>query len=317
MEALSTRPKAVDVQPWIGTIQIVIAAICWGTLGIFSTYLSQVGFSSWQITILRIVTAAIIAIAMLPKIWMDLTKLTLSQWVGLGLQSLIGVLGMTVCYLFAVLHVGAGTAVALLYTAPVFSLVFSHLLLDERITYKAALLAVVAVIGVGMTTMGGTTEGKLGIAVGLLSGVCYSLYGVLGKRAMHHKHSAPLVFFTSILFSAIVLLFIPTTYTTYYQLIGLPAISWIYVLGLSLVGTIAPFALYMKALEKLPATRASVFTIFEPLTAIFLAVLLLHQMLSGVQYIGVFLILLVALLNGLTNSTNVQLPRWFRRQKLS
>jgi drug/metabolite transporter (DMT)-like permease len=73
----------------------------------------------------------------------------------------------------------------------------------------------------------------------------------------------------------------------------------------------------MKALEKLPATRASVFTIFEPLTAIFLAVLLLHQMLSGIQYIGVFLILLVALLNGLTNSTNVQLPRWFRRQKLS
>ena len=317
MEVLKTRPIAVDVKPWIGTIQIVMAAICWGTLGIFSTYLSQLGFSSWQITILRIITAAIIAITMLPKIWKPLSRLTLGQWFGLGLQSLIGVLGMTVCYLFAVLHVGAGTAVALLYTAPVFSLIFSHLLLDERITYKAALLAVVAVIGVGMTTMGGTTEGNLGIAVGLLSGVCYSLYGVLGKRAMHHKHSAPLVFFTSILFSAIVLLFIPTTYTTYYQLIGLPAISWIYVLGLSLVGTIAPFALYMKALEKLPATRASVFTIFEPLTAIFLAVLLLHQVLAGIQYMGVFLILLVALLNGLTNSTNVQLPRWFRRQKLS
>ena len=317
MEASSTRAIAVDVQPWIGTIQIVMAAICWGTLGIFSTYLSQLGFSSWQITILRIVTAAIIAIAMLPKIWKPLSRLTLMQWFGLALQSLIGVLGMTVCYLFAVLHVGAGTAVALLYTAPVFSLVFSHLLLDERITYKAALLAVVAVIGVGMTTMGGNTEGKWGIAIGLLSGVCYSLYGVLGKRAMHHKHSAPLVFFTSILFSALILLFIPITYTTYYKLIQLPAVSWIYVLGLSLVGTVVPFALYMKALEKLPATRASVFTIFEPLTAIFLAVLLLHQMLSGIQYIGVFLILLVALLNGLTNSTNVQLPRWFRRQKLS
>ena len=312
METLSTRPIAIDVKPWIGIIQIVFAAICWGTLGIFSTYLSQVGFSSWQITILRIVTAAIIAIAMLPKIWMDLTKLTLSQWVGLGLQSLIGVLGMTVCYLFAVLHVGAGTAVALLYTAPVFSLVFSHLLLDERITYKAALLAVIAVIGVGMTTMGGSTEGVWGIAIGLLSGVCYSLYGVLGKRAMHHKHSAPLVFFTSILFSAIVLLFIPTTYTTYYQLIELPTISWIYVLGLSLVGTIAPFALYMKALEKLPATRASVFTIFEPLTAIFLAVLLLHQVLAGIQYMGIVLILLVALLNGLSNSFNITMPRWFR-----
>ena len=317
METLSTKPIVIEGKAWIGTMQIVMAAICWGTLGIFSTYLSQVGFSSWQITILRIVTAAIIAIVMLPKIWTQLTKLTLGQWFGLGLQSLIGVLGMTVCYLFAVLHVGAGTAVALLYTAPIFSLIFSHILLDERVTRKAALLAVIAVIGVAMTTMGGNVEDKWGIAVGLLSGVCYSLYGVLGKRAMHHKHSAPLIFFTSILFSAIVLLFIPTTYTTYYELIQLPVISWIYVLGLSLVGTIAPFALYMKALEKLSATQASVFTIFEPLTAIFLAVLLLHQVLAGIQYIGIILILLVALLNGLSNSTNVHMPRWFSKQKLS
>ncbi|HCI30654.1 MAG TPA: hypothetical protein DFH98_03405, partial [Psychrobacter sp.] len=88
---MKTRPIAVDVKPWIGTIQIVMAAICWGTLGIFSTYLSQLGFSSWQITILRIITAAIIAITMLPKIWKPLSRLTLGQWFGLGLQSLIGV----------------------------------------------------------------------------------------------------------------------------------------------------------------------------------------------------------------------------------
>ncbi|MEN2750348.1 hypothetical protein AAIR29_01745 [Psychrobacter sp. FBL11] len=25
-------------QSWIGTIQIITAAVCWGTLGIFSTY---------------------------------------------------------------------------------------------------------------------------------------------------------------------------------------------------------------------------------------------------------------------------------------
>lgn len=308
--AMTANPKS-----WIGTLQIITAAVCWGTLGIFSTFLYESGFNGLQIAILRIVTAAVLILVMLPKLWSQLVKLPAGQWLGLGLQSLIGVLGMTVCYVFAVIYVGAGTAVALLYTAPVFSLVFSHFLLKEHITKQSALLALLAVIGVGLTTAGSSNSANWGILLGLLSGVCYSLYGVLGKRAMHYSHAAPLVFFTSIISSAVVLLFVPATYETYAKLIQLPTITWWYALGLSLVGTVAPFLLYMKALEKLPATRASVFTIFEPLTALFLAMLLLQQALAPIQYFGVVLILLAALLNAVLNSTTTRVPRWLSRRK--
>ncbi|WLP93899.1 DMT family transporter [Psychrobacter sp. M13] len=302
-------------QSWIGTMQIITAAICWGTLGIFSTYLNQAGFSGWQITILRIVTAALLILVMLPKLWFYLRKLSPKQWGGLALQSLIGVLGMSLCYFFAVIYVGAGAAVALLYTAPVFSLLFSAIFLDESITRQSALLALVAVFGVGLTMLGDEAKLNWGVALGLLAGVCYSLYGVLGKRAMHYAHSAPLVFFTSIIISAGVLLLLPQTYHTYTKLLSLPVLTWGYALGLALIGTVVPFALYMKALEKLPASRASVFTIFEPLTAIALAILLLSQSLSAIQYLGVLLILLAALLNALLNGTSTRVPRWLQRRK--
>jgi len=301
-------------QSWIGTIQIISAAVCWGTLGIFSTYLNQLGFSGWQVTILRIVTAALIVLFMLPKLYPQLLKLSAKQWGGLALQSLIGVLGMSLCYFFAVSYVGAGAAVALLYTAPVFSLLFAAIFLNESITRQAALLALVAVFGVGLTMAGDGAQVNWGIGLGLLAGVCYSLYGVLGKRAMHYAHPAPLVFFTSIIISAGALLLLPETYRTYGQLSTLPLATWGYALGLSLIGTVVPFALYMKALEKLPATRASVFTIFEPLTAIALALLLLHQALSWIQYVGVLLILLAALLNAMLNGTTTRVPRWLRRR---
>ena len=296
-------------QSWIGTIQIITAAICWGTLGIFSTYLNQLGFSGWQITILRVVTAALLILVMLPKLWPKLLKLSLKQWGGLAIQSLIGVLSMSICYFFAVIYVGAGAAVALLYTAPVFSLLFSAVFLNESITRQSALLALVAVFGVGLTMLGDEAKLNWGVALGLLAGVCYSLYGVLGKRAMHYAHPAPLVFFTSIIISASVLLLLPETYKTYTKLLSLPLLSWGYALGLSLIGTVVPFALYMKALEKLPASRASVFTIFEPLTAIALAILLLNQSLSAIQYLGVLLILLAALFNALLNSTTTRVPQ--------
>jgi drug/metabolite transporter (DMT)-like permease len=154
-----------------------------------------------------------------------------------------------------------------------------------------------------------------GIGLGLLAEVCYSLYGVLGKRAMHYAHPAPLVFFTFIVISASVLLLLPETYHTYSKLLSLPVLSLGYALGLALIGTVVPFALYMKALEKLPASRASVFTIFEPLTAIALAILLLNQSLSLVQYLGVMLILLAALFNALLNGTTTRVPRWLRRRQ--
>ena len=56
----------------------------------------------------------------------------------------------------------------------------------------------------------------------------------------------------------------------------------------------------MTALNKLPATTASVFTIIEPLTAIILAIVLLGQPLLPLQMVGVALIIGATLANTLT-----------------
>ncbi|UTO05960.1 DMT family transporter [Moraxella sp. FZLJ2107] len=283
----------------IGSLQVILAGICWGTLGIFSTQLGDLGLTSFQITTLRIVTAGMIVLVLLPKLFTTFAAMPAKQWLGLIIQSLIGVLGMTLCYFYAVGQVGVSMAVALLYTAPVFSLVLARVILGERITAKSALLAIIAVIGVACLMAGDKFTINTGVAVGLLSGLCYSLYGILGKKAMGFNHSAQMVFFSSVAFSSLALLFLPQTFTTYQTVLTLPVQTWGLVLGLSLVGTIAPFLLYMNALQKLPATTASVFTIVEPLTAIILAVFLLHQPLSMMQLIGVVLIIGATLANAL------------------
>ena len=222
------------------------------------------------------------------------------EWLSLMTQSLIGVLGMTLCYFYAVSQVGVSMAVALLYTAPVFSLVLAKLILGEQISVKSALLAIIAVIGVACLMAGDKFSLNMGVIVGLLSGLCYSLYGILGKKTMSFNHSTQMVFFSSVAFSAITLLFLPQTFATYQTLSTLPIQAWAYVVGLSLVGTIAPFFLYMTALNKLPAATASVFTIIEPLTAIILAIVLLGQPLLPLQMVGVALIISATLANALT-----------------
>lgn len=283
----------------IGSLQVIVAAICWGTLGVFTTYLHQLGFDGVQIAILRIVTAAVMLLCLLPSLWSSIKNLSKGEIFQLSLQSLIGVLGMTVCYFIAVNFVGAGIAVSLLYTAPVFSLVLAFFLLKEHITTKSLILAIIAVLGVAMTTMSDSFKFNWGIVFGLLSGVCYSLYGILGKKALHKDYPPTLVFFSSVVISAIALLFLPMTYQTYAKVLSMPNVTWLWIMGLSLVGTIIPFFLYMSALHKLPATKASVFTVFEPFAAIVLSIVLLHQSLNSMQYIGMGLILLATLLNAI------------------
>ena len=283
----------------IGSLQVIAAGVCWGTLGIFSTQLGKLGFSSIDITILRVVTAGALVLALLPQLLPVFKRLSLKEWFGLALQSLIGVLGMTLCYFFAVQQVGVSMAVALLYTAPVFSLVLARVILGEKISLKAALLAVVAVIGVACLMLGDKFDLNIGVMIGLLSGLCYSLYGILGKKAMSYHHPANLVFFGSVAFSALALLLVPQTYQAYVTLFSLSNTSLLLVLGLSLLGTIVPFFLYMNALKKLSATKASVFTIVEPLTAIILATVLLQQPLKPLQMVGVTLIITATLMNAL------------------
>lgn len=299
LQTIQSTQRAPVAQEWLGILQVISAAVCWGSLGIFSTYLNQQGFSGLQITILRIVTAGILILIMLPKLWPDLKSISFKQYLGLASQSFIGILGMTLFYFFAVIQIGVGPAVALLYTAPLFSLVFSALLLGEKITRHSLMLVVLGFSGVALMVLDGKSSINWGIGLGLLSGLCYSLYGVLGKQAVKANHSPSLVFFTSILFSASLFIFVPETYTTYAQAMALSPITWVYIIGLSFIGTVLPFSLYMSALHKLSATRASTFTTFEPLTAILLAVILLNQSLTLLQYLGVSFIIIASLLNSL------------------
>lgn len=282
----------------IGMIQIIAGAACWGTLGILGITLKQLDFSSSEVAALRITLAFILLLPALPWLWPQLRRLRLHQLPMLALQSLIGMLGMSLCYFAAVSRIGPSLAVALLYTAPVWSLILARILLGEGITRQSAALAVVAAAGVAMTLSGGMQAHPTGILFGLGAGICYALYGVLGKRAMR-GHPPMLVFFTSIGFSALALWLLPDTHSALAKLSAQQAPAWLSAVGLSLVGTVAAFALFVKGLEKMPAARAAVFTVFEPLTAIALAALLLHERLGGWQYAGVVLILGAALFNAL------------------
>ena len=292
----------------LGMIQIIVAAVCWGSLGFLGTLMNRAGFSGLEVATVRIVLAAGLLVLALPYFLPFLRGMDLQKLPMLICQSLIGVLGMSLLYFAAVSRVGASLAVALLYTSPIWSLLFSRALLGEAITGKAALLTLVAAVGVGCTMAGGVTLDGTGIVIGLGSGICYALYGVLGKKAM--TGAPPMrVLFTSVCISAAALLLAPATHRTLSEFVSQDLSVWITAVSLALIGTIIAFGLFVKGLEKMPASKAAVFTVFEPFTAVLLASFLLGERLGWLQYLGVFLIIAVAALNATGGKKTVRFQR--------
>ena len=121
---------------WFGAMLVILGAIGWGSLGIASTQLSQLGLSNLSITGLRIVGSFGILLLLIPLFYESLTMLNRGHLPKLVLQSLLGMLGMTLCYFSAVQSVGPAVAVALLYTDPIWSVILSFFFLKEHLSFK-------------------------------------------------------------------------------------------------------------------------------------------------------------------------------------
>lgn len=282
----------------VGTLQILIAAALWGTMGVAGITLNKLQFTGMEIASIRLVGAACFLLLALPLFWPHLKTLTPKKIPFLILQSLLGMFILSASYFSAISLIGSALAVALLYTSPIWSLIFARIILGEGINKAGIILTLCAVTGVALTLSGDTKLSVLGLALGLTSGASYALYGVLGKRAMQANHHPMVVLFTSIIFSAIAFAFTPaflSAATKLHQNIGIQSLSTS--LYLVTFGTILPYFLFIRGLQKMPATSASIFTTTEPVVAIILAALLLGEILIWQQYFGIMLIIGAAFFN--------------------
>lgn len=163
---------------------IILAAVCWGIIGIFYRRLSACGFSPIQIVFIRVGVAALVMTLYLLAADRDKLKIRLrdSLWfVGTGMCSLVF---FNWCYFHAMDQSSLAVAAVLLYTAPAFVLLMSVLCFGERMSFRklAALLVVFAGIMLvsGVFEPGSAQLSLSGILFGLGSGFGYALYSILG-----------------------------------------------------------------------------------------------------------------------------------------
>ncbi len=259
---------------------IVSASILWGTIGVaFKIGLESGASYEWLIAG-RPLTAGLIALAVLAA-----RGLTPSRW-----SALIGLLALTplyVTYPLAVERIGAALSSVLLYTAPLWVVASSALVLGERLTAFKAVAVALGVGGVALISLPGglTSLEPLGLALGLASGVTYAAYIVLARLsqvrgARPEEASLGALAFTG---PAVYALLRPE---------GLPDLGDVpFILYLGVAATLLPYYLHVRGLSVVEAGRASIASLVEPIVAVALAVVLLGETLNPAQAAGSAMIL--------------------------
>jgi DME family drug/metabolite transporter len=277
----------------LGVLAVAVAASIWGTLGLFAKILYSQGVSFEALVAVRAFVGWVAVIGFLlarQGAWgLRVASRDLALLLPLGL---VGIGTFYLLYFYTVRESTIGTAAILLYSAPAFVVILAWLFLREPLNAAKAFALVLTVGGIFLVA-GAYDPANLEVSpkvliTGLLSGLTYGLYAILGRPLSRHLGPAVILSYALAFGSALLILAaIPTLDT----LAGLPAGSYALLLMLAVVHTTLAFALYTFGIRHLGAGRAAIVATIEPVVAGVLGVALLSEELTALKVLGALLVL--------------------------
>lgn len=250
---------------FLGTVLVLLAAACWGIIGLFVRRLSGAGLGVWEISLTRMGVGLLAIGVYLGLFHRDRLRIRLRDlwcFAGAGILSLMC---MNFCYNQAVQVTSLAIAGTLLYTAPTFVMLMSLVFFREPMT-KTKLLALVLAFA-GCALVSGIARGHLALTprallLGLGSGLSYALYSIFSRFALDRGYDSWTITFYS--FAVCVLGCLCFSHPG--QIVSAAAAQPALLIPMLLLGLItgfAAFVLYTAGLRHLEAGRASVIASFE------------------------------------------------------
>ena len=312
-----------------GYMAAVAAGFSFGSIPIIAALLRDVNVSVTEQTFLRLFIGGIISFFVLlaycifkgDKLKVSLTKHIQKTYFW---QGLIFVLAIIVYVGSIVLETPVGEASFLVQIHPVVTLIFGYIFLKEEINRRKLSSLILAFFGLIILTQPWEWQSFLSSFVGdllaLFNGILYALYLLFGTASAKIRKQVPFyisvswVLFWSLIWGIPILMLLsllplPSKIITFnIEVLFTP---YILILGiiLAILGSILPYALIMVSNKfDIESSKQSILMLGEPLSAAFLAYLILSEEITFWYLLGGF-VLILAIINLVVASPNSNTDR--------
>lgn len=280
-------PADAEKRSALGVALIIGSACCFGTLGIFGKLAYRLGLTTPQLLSYRFALAAVL-------LWLAVlvTRQPLvprRSLVGLVIMGGAGYVGQSASYFSALHFIPASTNALLLYTYPVVVTLLAAWLFRESLGWMKLGAVGIAFIGTLLVIDVQLHAAPLiGIVLGLGSAVFYTGYILYGSRLLP---GLPPMASTAVIMTAAA-----AVWSAFAGATGQLVVSWSWpritlMAGFAVIGTAIPILTFILGLRLVGASRAAILSTFEPASTVLLAVLVLGETGSPLQYVGGALIL--------------------------
>jgi drug/metabolite transporter (DMT)-like permease len=276
----------------MGVALVIGSAICFGTLGVFGKLAYRLGLTTPQLLSYRFALAA--ALLWLAAIAIRQPFPPRRSLLGLAIMGGAGYVGQSGSYFSALHFIPASTNALLLYTFPVAVTLLAALLFHESLSFVKLAACGLAFFGTLLVVEAQLHAAPaIGIALGLGSAAFYSGYILYGSRLLP---GLPPVSATATIMTAAALV-----WGTFAAVTGQLAVAWTaqraaLIASFALLGTTIPVLTFILGLRLVGPSRAAILSTFEPASTVLLAVIILGELASPLQYLGGALIIASVLL---------------------
>ena len=291
---MNTHSKTNDRTERIGIFYgiYVLAMLIFGTNGYLVAHIS---IQSSQIVLLRtLIGGTLLTVLVFLRGGFDREAIR-AEWKTLILGGMaLGLNWVALFEAYRLLNVSLATLIY--YAGPMLVLLFSPLLLHEKLT--AWKLGAVIVVAGGLVCISGSIAlsgmNSVGLLTAAASALFYASLIVFNKRIVRTPGLQTAGIELDVAFVVVLIYLLLTA--------GLPhpvASDLPYIAVIGLVNTGLAYLLYFSGLQKLPGQSVALISYIDPVSALLFSAVLLHEVLTPVQLVGAVLIIGGAMLGEL------------------
>lgn len=290
MSKSASSPSDIPEQRGFGIFLILISAAAFGAMPIFANYAYSYGADPITVLFLRFSLASIIMLMyhFIRKAKFPRGKILL----GCILMGAVGYAGQSFSYFTALLYASSGTVAILLYLYPALVTILSVLFLKQKISVTEIAALVLALTGT-LCVIGLELGGEpLGIILGVMAALFYSVYIVAGSKIM--SKADVIVSSTIIMMSAAVVYTLVILVRGAHFPSGLS--GWGAISGVVVVSTVIAIVTFFEGLKRIGPVHSSMLSTLEPVVTVALAWVFFNEGLTPLTFLGGALILVAGTL---------------------